>query len=262
MQIDNDIYFGKDLVWWDDSDDSISALLRHVINPLRFACFRRALAAAGSADACSVLDVGCGGGFLSEELAKSGYQVTGVDPSPHLVQTASEHAARGGLAIRYLTGYGERLPFADACFDCVACCDVLEHVDDVGRVVAEIARVLKPGGMFLFDTINRSWLSWLFVIKVAQDWKHTAWEAPRTHVWSKFIKPKELMTLMAPRGLVCRGLRGIAPTGNPLAGYRLARRRAKGLITRREMATQMRFGECDRIACSYMGVAAKAVAVP
>jgi 2-polyprenyl-6-hydroxyphenyl methylase/3-demethylubiquinone-9 3-methyltransferase len=257
-QIDNEMYFHSDLAWWEDNDDCVSTMLRHFINPLRFAYFQRAIAAQGSAPTGrTMLDVGCGGGFLTEEFAKTGYQVTGLDPSPHLVEVATSHAKLGGLSIRYLTGYGEKLPFPEASFDYVACCDVLEHVDAVAPVVAEIARVLKPGGVFLFDTINRTWVSWLFIIKVAQDWKATAWEAPRTHVWSKFIKPTELTTVLATRGLRCAGVRGIAPGNNPLAAIRQARRRAKGLITRRQLATAFGLRESDDLGASYMGAAVK-----
>jgi 2-polyprenyl-6-hydroxyphenyl methylase / 3-demethylubiquinone-9 3-methyltransferase len=258
MPIDNEMYFREDLVWWDEDDDSIPVLLRHFINPIRFTFFERAIAATPGARAGSLLDVGCGGGFLSEAFARKGFEVTGLEPSPHLVATARAHAEAGGLAIRYLTGYGEKLPFPDASFNHVACCDVLEHVDDLASVIAEIARVLKPGGLFLFDTINRTWVSWLFVIKIAQDWQRTAWEAPRTHVWSKLVKPAELTALFAHHGLQVRELRGIAPACNPIEAYRQARLRARGHITRREMARRFGFRESDHLSASYMGVARKA----
>jgi 2-polyprenyl-6-hydroxyphenyl methylase/3-demethylubiquinone-9 3-methyltransferase len=258
MPIDNDMYFRSDLVWWDDSDDSLATFLRQAVNPLRFAYFQRVIAATAPARAgTTLLDVGCGGGFLAEEFAKSGFRVSGVDPSPHLVETARAHAAAGGLDIRYLTGSGEHLPFPDASFDLVACCDVLEHVDAIGPVVAEITRVLKPGGMFLFDTINRTWVSWLFIIKVAQDWKATAWEAPRTHVWSKFVKPEELVAVMAQHGLRNGDLRGMEPSCNPLRALRWARRRAKGLCTRRDLVTQFGLRESSGLGASYMGFAVK-----
>jgi 2-polyprenyl-6-hydroxyphenyl methylase / 3-demethylubiquinone-9 3-methyltransferase len=258
MQIDNEMYFRRDLAWWDDSEDSLGTLLRHFINPLRFGYFQRVIAGtSGDARGPNLLDVGCGGGFLSEEFAKNGYRVTGLDPSPHLVETGRAHARLGGLSIEYLTGVGEKLPFPDASFDYVTCCDVLEHVDDIGLVVAEIARVLKPDGMFLFDTINRTWVSWLFIIKIAQDWKVTAWEAPRTHVWSKFVKPRELMALMAKHRLVGRELRGIGPACNPLAALRSARRRAKGLISRRALGAKLGLRECGDLEASYMGFAVK-----
>jgi 2-polyprenyl-6-hydroxyphenyl methylase/3-demethylubiquinone-9 3-methyltransferase len=258
MKIDNEMYFRKDLVWWDASDDSTNVLLRHFINPLRFAFFQRVLG--DKPDAMrggDVLDVGCGGGFLSEEFAKVGFDVTGLDPSPCLLEAARTHAAQGGLAIKYVEGFGEQLPFPSGLFDHVACCDVLEHVDDLGKVIGEIARVLKPGGTFLFDTVNRTWASWLLVIKVAQDWQYTAWEAPRTHVWSKFIKPAELRALMSLHGLAGRSLRGIAPGNNFLANFLNVRRRAKGQISRREMAARLGLRECDALGTSYMGYAVK-----
>jgi 2-polyprenyl-6-hydroxyphenyl methylase/3-demethylubiquinone-9 3-methyltransferase len=207
-----------------------------------------------------LLDVGCGGGFLSEEFAKAGFNVTGMDPSPHLLDAARTHAAQCGLNVNYVEGYGEHLPFPTCAFDHVACCDVLEHVDDLGTVIGEIARVLKPGGTFLFDTVNRTLVSWLFMIKVAQDWRFTAWEAPRTHIWSKFVKPKELSVLMSAHGLLAgRELRGIAPEKSGLANFLLnARRRAKGKISRREMASRFGLRECSDLSASYMGFGVKA----
>ena len=90
-----------------------------------------------------------------------------------------------------------------------------------------------------------------------QDWKATAWEAPRTHVWSKLVKPKELTDLMARQGVRVGGLRGIAPACSPLAALRHARRRAKGLITRRELAARLGLRESDGLDASYMGFGVK-----
>ncbi|RKH85519.1 3-demethylubiquinone-9 3-O-methyltransferase, partial [Corallococcus praedator] len=136
----------------------------------------------------TLLDVGCGGGILAEAFAELGMRVTGIDPSASSVETARRHAPQQKLTIDYWIGSGESLPFADASFDCVSCCDVLEHVQDVDAVLAEISRVLKPGGLFLYDTINRTWLSWLFLIKIAQDWKRWAFMEPNQHVYGRFIK--------------------------------------------------------------------------
>ena len=261
MKIDNEMYFRKDWVWWDESADNTNTLLRHFVNPIRFAYFQRVLSCnPNTKHGRDLLDVGCGGGFLSEEFAKAGFKVTGMDPSPHLLDAARTHAAQGGLNVKYVEGYGEHLPFPSCAFDHVACCDVLEHVDDLGTVIGEIARVLKPGGTFLFDTINRTLVSWLFMIKVAQDWRFTAWEAPRTHIWSKFVKPKELSALMSEHGLLAgRELRGVAPEKKGLANFLLdARRRAKGKISRYEMATRFGLRECSDLSASYMGFGVKA----
>ncbi|MFA6034303.1 MAG: bifunctional 2-polyprenyl-6-hydroxyphenol methylase/3-demethylubiquinol 3-O-methyltransferase UbiG [Myxococcota bacterium] len=257
MKIDNEMYFREDLVWWDESLDSHTTLLRHFINPVRFAFFKRILGGGpGAKLGGDVLDVGCGGGFLSEEFARAGFNVTGLDPSPHLLKEAGTHAARGGLQIDYRQGYGEQIPFPDGSFDYVACCDVLEHVNDLGRVIGEISRVLKPGGTFFFDTINRTLSSWLLVIKIAQDWRFTAWEAPRSHEWSKFVTPAELAALMSIHGMACRELRGIGP-GRRWSNFLEIRRRAKGEISLYEMAARLGFHECDDLGCSYMGYAVK-----
>jgi len=258
MKIDNEMYFRKDLVWWDENNDNTNALLRYALNPLRFNFFQNVLRQNDAAKAGSkILDLGCGGGFLSEEFAKAGFAVTGLDPSPHLLEEARAHAAQGGLAIKYVEGYGEKLPFADGSFDFVACCDVLEHVEDVDRVIGEIARVLKPAGYFFFDTVNRTVISWLLMIKIAQDWKFTAWEAPRTHVWPKFVKPAELDALLKRHGLDCGELRGIEPGQNPLSCLIDIRRRAQGKLTRRAMAERMRICESKHLEGSYMGYAVK-----
>ncbi|RJK97055.1 methyltransferase domain-containing protein [Vallicoccus soli] len=100
------------------------------------------------------LDIGCG--FLAEEFARLGLRVTGVDPSAVSVATARRHAEASGLAIDDRVGAGESLPVEERGFDVVYCCDVLEHVDDLPRVVAETARVPARGGTYLFDTVDRT----------------------------------------------------------------------------------------------------------
>jgi 2-polyprenyl-6-hydroxyphenyl methylase / 3-demethylubiquinone-9 3-methyltransferase len=259
MQIDNEMYFREDLDWWGDDPDNTNVLLRYFINPVRFGYFSRVIRERFHSPDMGkkILDLGCGGGFLSEEFSKAGFEVTGMDPSPHLLKNAQAHALKGGLNIKYVEGYGEKLPFETGSFDYVACCDVLEHVDDVNKVVSEIARVLRPGGAFFYDTVNRNFLSYLLIIKVAQDWKFTAWEAPRTHVWDKFVKPSELSEIMARHGLSQRELKGITPGNNIIAMLKNVRKRAKGKITRYEMGKQMDFREDNHADASYMGYGVK-----
>ena len=117
----------------------------------------------------AVLDLGCAGGFMAEALATRGATVTGIDPAAQAINAARAHAAEAGLEIQYDVGVGEELPYDDAAFDVVVCVDVLEHVEDLTKVLAEVARVLKPGGLFLFDTINRNRLSRFVTITVAED---------------------------------------------------------------------------------------------
>lgn len=174
--------------WWDESGPFQDLL--H-LNPVRFEFFDERV---GEWKDKRVLDLGCGGGFVSEELARRGAQVVGVDPSDPLVSVARRHAQQSGFGIDYRVGTGEQIPAADQSFDVVVCVDVLEHVADLERVMREIHRVLKPGGLFLYDTINRTVFSFLWMI-VALEW--ISGRIPRgTHDWRKFIRPQELDSLL------------------------------------------------------------------
>jgi len=204
-----------------------------------------------------VLDVGCGGGLLAEEFARLGCAVTGVDPSEESLAAAREHAATLGLAIEYQRARGEALPFAADSFNVVYCCDVLEHVDDLRQVLSETARVLEPGGVYLYDTINRTPRSWLLVIKLLQEWRWTALTPPRLHDWNMFIKPEELRRLLEREGLTPGGLTGLKPRANLFRVVRTLRRRKRGLISYAEAARQMRPGESPDTSVAYMGYARK-----
>jgi 2-polyprenyl-6-hydroxyphenyl methylase/3-demethylubiquinone-9 3-methyltransferase len=243
-------------LWWDDDFGEFSSI-RFFVNPVRYSYFKRVLQREGARPGATVLDVGCGGGILAEEFARDGFQVTGVDPAPESVAAARAHAAASGLSITYKIGSGERLPFPDAAFDYATCCDVLEHVDDVERVIGEIARVLKPGGLFFYDTINRTCISWLAMIKVMQDWKATAFAEPNTHVWEKFIKPRELTSTMRHHGLVNRQIHGISTRRGPISVLLGFWRRAKGKMSFHELGEYLGFCESRRLGASYMGYAAR-----
>lgn len=258
-KIDNEMYFQDDLGWWDEDEDNHAAFLRHVVNPVRFGYFHRVVREhfPEGIGIKSLLDVGCGGGFLSEEFAKIGFEVTGMDPSPALLMAAREHAALNSLHIDYIEGYGESMPLEDNQFDCAACCDVLEHVDDLDKVIAEISRVLKPGGLFFYDTVNRTLRSYLSVILVAQDWKFTAWEKPRTHAWEKFVRPAELFEAMTRYGLAGREIKGISPSGSLISNFLRIRQRARGKITRYRMGAGLGLRESDDTSVQYLGFASK-----
>jgi len=259
MKIDNEMYFRKDYDWWDPSDDSTNALLRRIINPIRFAYFTRVSRErlGEPKPGQRILEVGSGGGFLAEEFARIGFDVTGIDPAERSILSARAHARKSNLRIDYREGHGEALPFESSSFDFVACCDVLEHVDDLTKVIREIARVLRSGGLFFYDTVNRTFFAWLLVIKVAQDWKLTAWEEPRTHAWRKFVKPSELCDAMRGAGLLNQETKGICSRASLLSGLRNVRRRARGEITRLEMSTRLQLFEGDAVSTSYMGWAVR-----
>ena len=187
--------------WWDENE--VLNVLRISLNPARFSYFRAVLLEQVHLDprGKKTLDVGCGGGLLAEEFARLGCNVTGIDPSEPSIAVARAHATQEGLAIEYFTGVGESLQFADASFDIVYCCDVLEHVNDLGAVIAEIARVLKKDGFFFYDTINRTFMSRIISIKLLQEWKATRVMPPNLHDWKLFIKPAELQAHMSAHRL-------------------------------------------------------------
>ena len=233
--VDNGIYDQIASTWWED--DGFMALLRTSVNPGR-----------------SLLDVGCGGGLLAEEFARLGCAVTGVDRSQPTLEAARAHALRSNLAVEYIEGSAELLPFPSASFDVVSCCDVLEHVDAPAAVLEEISRVLKPGGAFVFDTINRTWRSKLVAIKLAQEWP-TRFIPADVHVWEKFIRPAELAEAMAGHGLHGGEFVGLAPPKNPFPALAAFARNKLGRLCFGELGERVRLEAGSDLSVSYMGFA-------
>jgi 2-polyprenyl-6-hydroxyphenyl methylase/3-demethylubiquinone-9 3-methyltransferase len=259
VEINNAVYEHKGHSWWDDSDDGTLVSLRYLSNPVKFDYIQTIVAARRKRDPAQIrlLDVGCGGGYLAEPLARSGLEVVGIDPSPRTIETAQRHARQQGLAIDYMEGWGEDLPFQPEVFDFVCCCDVLEHVNDPGRITAEAARVLKTGGIFFYDTINRTWVSWLVMIKIMQDWKATAFLDPNIHLWRMFIKPKELIATLASNRLSNREVKGLAPGPNFIAHYLNLRRRVRGTISWKSLSRRLALRINNNCAITYLGHAVK-----
>lgn len=191
--------------WWSDDIRWVRTLKNLV--PGRLAWFDRHIDWSGK----TVLDLGCAGGFMAEALAEKGARVTGIDPAAQAIEAARAHAKLTGHDIRYDVGVGESLPYDDAGFDCVVCVDVLEHVQDLDQVLREVARVLKPEGIFLFDTINRNPLARLATITVAED---ILGLLPKgTHDPEMFIKPGELRSALERAALVPGPFTGLGPRG-------------------------------------------------
>lgn len=261
MPVDNTIYDRFPDTWWDEH--GFLNFLHTGLNPARVGYFRRVLTGELGLDprGLRALDVGCGGGLLAEPVATMGFAATGVDPSEPSLRTARAHAMRSGLDITYDAGVAERLPYADACFDVVFCCDVLEHVSSVEQTVREIARVLRPGGVFCFDTVNRTWRSYLTVVKAMQEWRFFSVMTGEVHAWAQFIRPRELHAVCARHGLVGRGIVGFAPAGGPVGLLRAARAMhsgARGRLSYGEVGAAMRLVESRDRSASYGGWAVKA----
>ncbi|MHA6325662.1 bifunctional 2-polyprenyl-6-hydroxyphenol methylase/3-demethylubiquinol 3-O-methyltransferase UbiG [Roseivivax sp. CAU 1753] len=191
--------------WWSDDVRWIRTLKNLV--PGRFRYFDRHIDWTGK----RVLDLGCAGGFMAEALARRGALVTGIDPARQAIEAARTHAQSSGLDIRYDTGTAEDLPYETAAFDAVVCVDVLEHVADLQASLNQVARILAPGGLFFYDTINRTWMARLMAITVAED---LVGILPKgAHDPEMFITPKELRTGLGKAGLTDCGMTGLGPRG-------------------------------------------------
>jgi 2-polyprenyl-6-hydroxyphenyl methylase/3-demethylubiquinone-9 3-methyltransferase len=201
--------------WW-DTNSEFKPL--HDINPLRLEWIA---GLAGGLQGKRVIDVGCGGGILSESMALQGAQVTGIDLAEKSLKVARLHQLESGVQVDYRLIAAEDLAAAEPSgFDVVTCMEMLEHVPDPVSVMTACAQMVKPGGWVFFSTLNRNPKSYLFAIIGAE---YVLSMLPKgTHDWSKFIKPHELAAFARQAGLDSVELMGM--TYNPFTkNYRLER---------------------------------------
>lgn len=190
--------------WWDPQGDM---RVLHVINPVRYnwICERSGGSMAGK----RVLDIGCGGGLLTEVMAGGGAEVTGIDMGEAPLNVARLHSQETGVAVEYRQITAERLAAQQAdAFDVITCLEMLEHVPNPASVVAAAATLIKPGGHLFFSTINRNLQSWLMAIVGAE---HLLRLLPKgTHEYAKLIKPSELASYCRSADLLVRHIQGMA----------------------------------------------------
>jgi len=178
----------------------------HAMNPVRAAYIARSMPLKGA----RVLDVGCGGGLLAEALAKAGATVTGIDLSPALLQTAELHALETGVEVTYRRVSAEEHAAAHpGAYDVVTCLEMLEHVPDPSSVLQALATLVRPGGVVVVSTLNRTVPSFLTAIVGAE---YVARVLPRgTHEYARFLKPSE----------IAKGARAAGLTVSDITGMRL-----------------------------------------
>ena len=179
--------------WWDPQSEFRPL---HEINPLRMGYIAGLINPAGR----KAVDVGCGGGILTEALRRHGAEVTGIDMAEAALAVARLHLAESGLDIEYRKCTAEQLAAEQPeRYELLTCLEMLEHVPDPGSVVAACERLLKPGGLAVFSTINRNPQSWLFAIVGAE---YVLRLLPRgTHEYAKLIRPAELAAWCRNAGL-------------------------------------------------------------
>jgi len=205
--------------WWDPKGKFAPL---HKFNPTRLAFIRdqalhrfgRDPAARKPFEGLRLLDIGCGGGLLSEPMSRLGFQVVGVDASERNIGTASAHATETGVEVDYRCSTAEALLGAGETFDLILNMEVIEHVADPGQFLRDCAAMLRPGGLMIVATLNRT-LKAFALAKVGAEYV-LRWLPAGTHDWSKFLKPEELRGFLADTGLTVDGPYGVV--FEPLSG--------------------------------------------
>jgi len=192
--------------WWDPTSEFRPL---HEINPLRLEWINARVPLAGK----NVIDIGCGGGILSESMARKGATVTGIDLSEKALKVADLHSLESGAQVRYKLIAAEEMAEQEAGrFDVVTCMEMLEHVPDPGAIVRAAATLVKPGGQVFFSTLNRNPKAYLFAVIGAE---YLLRMLPKgTHDYDKFITPSELSQFIRSAGLDVKGFKGMGY--NPL----------------------------------------------
>lgn len=196
--------------WWDENGSV--QLQRNLVNPWRLRYFNQVLLLHFDRKLPNnnVLVIGCGAGVLAEGLSLLRCSIYGIDSSSELIHMASHRAQALELPPQYQRGALNRLPFPDETFNVVAITDTLEHISDWEPVLSEAHRVLAPGGVFLFSTINRTFKSYVQIILTAEKFPLTRILPKSTHSWKKFIRPTELKQALSDYGFVQQEIVGSA----------------------------------------------------
>ena len=199
--------------WWDETGKFAPL---HKINPVRVSYVRDSILqhfGCDSLDGLSLVDIGCGGGLVSEPMARLGAKVTGIDGGEKNVKTAMAHTQAMQLQIDYRTTTAEALAEKGEQFDVVLALEIIEHVADVDLFLQSLAKLVKPGGLLMVSTLNRTAKSYAFAIVGAE--YVMRWLPRGTHEWKKFLKPSEVIMPLQALGMNHKQSKGMVY--NPLS---------------------------------------------
>ena len=207
-------HFAKDSANWWDPDGPFKPL--HRLNPARLKFIRETLVRHFGLDDSkiraltdlTILDIGCGGGLISEPLCRLGATVTGLDADRTGIETAIAHAQTEDLDINYICGAAEDLVAKKRTFDVVLALEIIEHTSSPEDFVSLCSNLVKKGGIVIFSTLNRNWKSFALGIVAAE--YILRWVPAGTHQWNKFVKPSELASLAEEADLRIMDVKGLA----------------------------------------------------
>lgn len=240
--INNDFYHSLGDKWHEGEDDAL--VLLRAENALRNPWIAQ-LIDTYFQKKCSILDIGCGGGLLTNFLSLQGHVVSGIDISDNSLRQAQARDCTKKVC--YTQGSAYKLPYKDEQFEVVCAMDLLEHVEMPSVVIAEASRVLKKDGLFFFHTFNRNFLSWLVIIKGVE------WFVPNApsnmHVYPLFLKPEEIQTMCYLSDMMVQEIKGVAPNFKSAAFWKM--------IFRRKLSSKISFSFTSSLKTGYLGYAIK-----
>lgn len=204
--------------WWDERGKFAPL---HKLNPVRISYLKDQLIRHFSRDGqsatpltnLSLVDIGCGGGLISEPMARLGATVTGIDASATNIGVASLHAQNAGVSVQYRATTAEQLALEGAQFDVVLALEIIEHVADIDLFYDALCHLVKPGGVLILSTLNRTAKSYALGVFAAE--RVLRWLPVGTHSWSKFIRPSEMAAALRKRGFTSADTTGL--TFSPLS---------------------------------------------
>lgn len=196
--------------WWDPHGPMAPL---HKLNPARLSYIKDRVRAHLSKTAPTLLDVGCGAGLVTEPLARDGFKITGLDASAELIAAARAHATAQRVTVDYQQGSVEAMADLGKKYDCVLALEILEHVNAPQNFIQTIAALVKPGGLLILSTLNRTAKSFALGVVAAE--YVLRWVPVGTHDWKKFIRPSDLAQMVESAGLQVKDICGL--TYRPLS---------------------------------------------